>query len=156
MSTTTSTYTTPTDTQIVMRRDVRAPRELVFDAHTKAEHLRQWMLGPDGWEMTVCEVDLRVGGAWRYAWRNADGRDMEMTGEYVAVEAPERVVFTERWGDEWPEATSELLLTEEAGTTTITMTMTYASKEVRDAALAVGMTDGMDVSYDRLDALLAA
>lgn len=139
-----------------MRRDVRAPRELVFDAHTRPEHLRRWLLGPDGWEMNVCEIDLRPGGAWRYGWHHADGRDMSMSGEYRVVERPERLVFTERWGDEWPETSNELLLTESGGVTTVTLTMTYASKDARDAALATGMADGMDVSYDRLDALVAA
>jgi uncharacterized protein YndB with AHSA1/START domain len=78
-----SVWTTPSDTEIVVVRDFNAPRDLIFAAFTEPEHVRQWLLGPDGWTMPICEIDLRVGGAWRYGWRNpSDGREFEMHGEY--------------------------------------------------------------------------
>src|SRR5512144_2450262 len=123
---------TPTDLEIVVERDFNAPRELVFEAFTKPELVRRWLLGPDGWTMPVCEIDLRVGGAWRVVWRRDDGRELELTGVYRDVKAPERIVNTERWGAEWPESLNTAVFTESGGRTTITLTMKYASKKVRD------------------------
>jgi uncharacterized protein YndB with AHSA1/START domain len=102
----------------------------------------------------VCEIDLRPGGKWRYVWRNGDGSEMEMAGEYREVVRPERLVTTEKWGPEWPETVNTVVLTESDRLTTITLTVTYPSKEARDAALQTGMKEGMDVSYARLDELL--
>jgi uncharacterized protein YndB with AHSA1/START domain len=149
-----TSYTTPTDREVVITRVVNAPRRLVFDAWTKPEHLKQWLTGWEGWSLPVCEIDLRPGGKWRYVWRNADGAEMEMAGDYREVVPPERLVTTERWGPEWPETLNTVVLTEQDRQTTITLTVTYPSKEARDAALATGMKEGMDVSYARLDELL--
>jgi uncharacterized protein YndB with AHSA1/START domain len=149
-----TTYTTPNDLEVVAVRVVAAPRRLVFDAWTKPEHVQRWLLGPEGWSMPVCEIDLRAGGAWRFGWRKDDGRTMEMTGKYLEVVPPERIVHTERWGGEWPEARVTTVFAESGGKTTITLTMRYASKEVRDRVLETGMTGGMDVSFVRLDQLL--
>jgi uncharacterized protein YndB with AHSA1/START domain len=77
--------------ELVMVRSFDAPRELVFRAFTSPEHLPHWMLGPDDWEMTACEVDLRPGGRWRFAWRNRDSSTMEMGGRYLEVEPPARL-----------------------------------------------------------------
>ena len=145
----------PSDREIVITRDFNAPRRLVFDAWTKPEHVPHWMLGPEGWTMPVCEIDLRPGGAWRFVWRNSDGTEMEMHGVYREVTPPERVVNTESWGGDWPETLNTLLLSEEDGKTTTTSTMLYPSKEARDAALKTGMKEGVDQSYDRLDAYLS-
>ena len=112
------------------------------------------MLGPPGWTMPVCEMDLRPGGSWRYTWRKSDGAEMTITGSVREVAPPERLVTTESWGPEWPETVNSLVLTESAGQTTITLTILYPSKQARDAALATGMKDGMDPSFARLDALL--
>lgn len=147
----TTTYETPTDTEVVATRVFAAPRHLVWKAWTEPEHIARWMLGPEGWTMPVCEMDLRPGGRWRYVWRKGSGTEMEMTGSVLEVVAPERLVTTERWGGDWPEATNTLVLTESAGRTTMTLTMRYVSKDVRDRALGTGMTGGMDVSFDRLD-----
>ena len=98
-----TTFTTPSDVEIVMTRDIEAPRALVFDAYTRPEHVPRWMLGPDGWTMSVCEIDLRPGGAWHFVWRKADGTEMDMRGEYQEVVRPERLVNTERWGGDWPK-----------------------------------------------------
>jgi uncharacterized protein YndB with AHSA1/START domain len=151
-----TTFATPSDTEIVMTRVVDAPRSLVFEAWTRPEHVRSWMLGPEGWTMPVCEIDLRPGGEWRFVWRKADGSEMEMRGEYREVAPPERVVTTERWGPEWPETINTLELTEENGRTTITNRVRYPSKEARDAALQTGMKEGASQSFDRLAEYLSS
>ena len=144
-------FTTPSDTEIAMSRIFDAPRSLVFEAFTNAEHLRHWMLGPEGWTMPVCEIDLRPGGAWHFVWRNDDGTEMEMTGEYREITAPERMVSTESWGGDWPETIVTLTLDEaQDGKTRMTQTVLYPSTEARDAALETGMKDGAAISYDRL------
>ncbi len=104
--------------------------------------------------MPICEIDLRPGGAWHFGWRKADGSEMEMRGEYREVTPPERLVSTESWGGDWPETINTLVLSEEDGRTTITQTVLYPSKEARDAALATGMKDGADSSFDRLAELV--
>jgi uncharacterized protein YndB with AHSA1/START domain len=143
-------FTTPSDREIAMTRVFEAPRSLVWDAHTDPEHVTQWMLGPEGWTMPVCEIDLRAGGEWHFTWRRSDGSELDMRGEYREVVPPERLVSTESWGEDWPETLNTLLLTEEDGKTTLTNTMLYPSKETRDAALETGMKDGATVSLDRL------
>lgn len=150
-----TTYTMPSEREIVGRRVFDAPREMVFEAWTSCEHVPHWMLGPEGWTMPVCEIDLRVGGSWRFVWRKPDGSEMEMGGDYREVERPERLVSTERWGDEWPEALNTMVLAEEDGRTTMTLTMRYDSEDIRDAAMDTGMTSGMDRSFDLLDEHLA-
>ncbi len=149
-----TTFTTPSDREIVMTRVVDAPRRLVFEAWTKPEHLPHWMLGPEGWTMPVCAIDLRPGGAWHFAWRRSDGTEMEMRGVYREVTPPERLVSTESWGGNWPETLNTLVLSEEDGKTTITNTVLYSSKEARDAALQTGMKEGMSQGFDRLDEYL--
>jgi uncharacterized protein YndB with AHSA1/START domain len=148
-------YTTPSDRESVVTRVVDAPRRLVFEAHTNPAHLPHWMLGPEGWTMPVCEIDLRPGGAWHFVWRKSDGTEMAMRGVYQEVVPPERLVSTESWGDDWPETVNTLLLSEQDGKTTITSRILYPSKEARDAALKTGMQDGMSQTYDRLAEYLA-
>src|SRR5690242_2150478 len=98
-----TTLTTPSDREIVVTRAVSAPRRLVFEAFTNPVHVPRWMLGPQGWSMPVCEIDLRPGGAWRFVWRHADGAEMEIRGVYQAIEPPERLVSIEIWGGDWPD-----------------------------------------------------
>jgi uncharacterized protein YndB with AHSA1/START domain len=150
-----TTFATPSDLEIVVTRTVHAPRELVFDAWTKPEHVSNWMLGPDGYTMPVCEIDLRPGGAWHFVWRGPGGHEMEMHGEYLVISPRERLVATERWGGDWPETLNTVELAEEDGWTTITQTTLFPSKEARDAALGTGMESGMTQSFDRLAAYLA-
>jgi uncharacterized protein YndB with AHSA1/START domain len=145
-----TTFTTPSDREVTMTRVFDAPRRLVFEAWTSPKHLPHWMLGPEGWTMPVCEVDLRPGGAWRFVWRKADGSEMEMHGVYREVKPPERVVSTESWGGEWPETINTLTLTEKDGRTTMSQTVLYPSKDARDAAMKTGMKDGASMSFDRL------
>lgn len=149
-----TSYETPTDTQVVITRVVDAPRRIVFDAWTNPKYVPRWLLGPPGWTMPVCEIDLRPGGTWHYVWRRTDGSEMAMRGSYKEVVPPERLVSTESWGPQWPETVNTLVLAESGGRTTITLTIAYPSREARDAALQTGMKDGMEQGYARLDALL--
>ena len=146
--------TTPTDLEILTTRVFDAPRRLVFEAWTNPEYLPHWMLGPDGWTMTACDVDLRRGGTWHFAWRHTDGREMSMHGVYREVVPPERLVFTEVWGGNWPETLNTNVLTEANGKTTMKASMRYPTKDARDTALKSGMKDGMAISSNRLAALL--
>jgi uncharacterized protein YndB with AHSA1/START domain len=136
---------------VVLTRVVDAPRRLVWETWTNPEHVPQWMTGPDGWTMPVCEIDLRAGGGWHFVWRKADGTEMDMRGAYREVTPPERLVSTESWGENWLETVNTLILSEKGGKTTITQVILYPSKEARDAALKTGMKEGMDQSFDRLD-----
>ena len=145
-----TTFTTPSDREIVMTRVFDAPRRLVFEAWTNPRHLPHWMLGPEGWTMPVCEIDLRPGGAWHFVWRRSDGTEMGMRGVYREVRPPERMVCTESWGGEWPETINTLTLTEKDGKTTMSQTVLYPSKDARDAAMKTGMQDGASISFDRL------
>jgi uncharacterized protein YndB with AHSA1/START domain len=149
-----TTYTTPGDTDFVMVRVLDAPRKVVWDAWTNPKHIPMWLLGPEGWTMPVCELDLRVGGKWRYVWRKGDGSEMTLTGVVKEVMPPEKLVMTESWGEPWPETLNTLVLKEEAGQTHVTLTVTYPTKEARDAALKTGASDGMDQGFARLDKLL--
>jgi uncharacterized protein YndB with AHSA1/START domain len=149
--------TTPTDFEIVMTRTFEVPRALLFDAFTKPELIARWLLGPDGWSMPVCDVDLRAGGAYRYVWRNdTDGREFGVYGVYREIVRPERIVHTEQFDQPWYP--SESLITtsfaEEDGRSTVTMTQRFDSREVRDAALESGMEHGVAASYDRLAVIL--
>jgi uncharacterized protein YndB with AHSA1/START domain len=144
------------DREIVMTRVFNAPRPLVWDAFTRPELVKRWLLGPDGWSMPVCEIDLRVGGSYRYVWRHTDGTEMGMGGVYREIEIPERVVATEKFDEAWypGEAVGTLLLVEQAGRTTVTQTMVYDSPQTRDAVLKSPMETGVAASYDRLETLV--
>ncbi len=151
--------TTSGDRELVMTRVFDAPRKLVFDAHTKPELVKRWLLGPPGWSMPVCEIDLRVGGKYRYVWRHdTNGTEMGMGGVYREIRAPERLVSTERFDEAWypGEAVGTLVLVEQGGRTTLTHTMRYESREARDAVIKSNMEKGVTASYDRLAELLAS
>ena len=152
------TVTTPSDREVLVTRSFSAPRQLVWDCHTKPELIRRWMLGPDGWSMPICEIDLRVGGKYRYRWRNdADGAEFGFIGVYETIEAPRRLVATENLdGMEGAGALNTLVFEEKNGVTAMTLTMRFESKEARDGALATGMTDGMETSYRRLEEVAEA
>ena len=134
-----------------------APRPLVWDCWTKPELLTRWLTGPPGWTMIVCEVDLRVGGAYRYGWRwDEDGSEMGMGGVHREVVAPERIVNTQLFDEDWTdgEAIGTLTLTEADGKTTSVNTILYASKEARDMAIQTGMKDGMEAGLVKMDEVL--
>lgn len=147
----TTTYTLISDREVAIAREFHAPKELVWDVWTKPEHLPHWMTGPDGWVMSVCKIDLRPEGKFRYVWSRQDGSEMQITGTYKEIDPPVQLVNTESWGGEWPDTVDALVLTEENGVTTATLTILYPSKEKRDAALQTGMKDGLNRGYDRLD-----
>ena len=150
--------TTPSEREIVMSRVFDAPRHLVFEAWTKPELLKRWLGVRGGWSMAVCEVDLRVGGAYRFVWRGPDGAEMGMGGVYREIVAPERLVATESFDDPWypGEALDTTVLVEEGGKTTATTTVLYESEEIRDAVLESGMARGVAESYDMLAEYLAS
>ncbi len=150
--------TTPSERELVMTREFAAPRGMVFDALTKPELVRRWLLGPPGWTMPVCDIDLRVGGKYRYVWRNADGREMGMGGTFKEMVRASRLVATESYDDHWTggETLVTTELVETRGTTTVSTTVRYATREARDAALKMGATKGLEASYVRLDELLTA
>lgn len=147
--------TTPTDREIVLSREFDAPRALVFKALTTPELLKRW-LGPRDWTLETCEIDLRVGGAWRQVHRGPDGSEMGMRGVYREVSPPDRIVTTEAF-DGWAEgeATVTTTLAEHAGRTTMTTTVLYPSREVRDGMLSTDMESGVGEGYDRLAELLS-
>jgi uncharacterized protein YndB with AHSA1/START domain len=148
--------TTPSDSEIRMTRLFNAPRGLVFEAMTKPEHVQQWWgrLG-DGYSVPVCEIDLRVGGAWRFVNRHPRG-EAAFHGEYREVNPPGRLVFTEIF-EQFPDTVSVVTaeFTEEDGKTRLTATVQYPSKMVRDMVMASGMAKGAGISYDRLEDLVA-
>jgi len=148
--------TTPSDQEIRLTRLFNAPRQLVFDAMTQPEHVRQWWgrLG-EGYSVPVCEIDLRVGGRWRFVNRHPKG-DAVFYGEYREITPPSGLVFTEIFAD-YPDSVSVVTTeyTEEDGKTRLTATVRYPSREVRDMVIASGMSRGAAISYDRLEELLA-
>ncbi|HET6899342.1 MAG TPA: SRPBCC family protein [Vicinamibacteria bacterium] len=150
--------TTPSDREIAMIRTFDAPRRLVFDAFTKPELIRRWLGVRAGWSMPVCEVDLRVGGKYRYVWRGPKGNDMGMGGVFREIVAPERIVATEKFDDAWypGEAVDTTAFVEKGGRTTVTMTVLYESKEARDGVLAGPMATGVTESFDKLAEYLAS
>ena len=149
---------TPSDRKVVIRREFDAPRELVFDCHTKPDLVRRWLLGPPGWTMPVCDIDLRVGGRYRYVWRGPDGQELAVGGSFRLIERPARIDTTELFDQDWTggETTVITRFTEAGGRTTATLTVLYSSKQAREGALATGMTEGMEAGYQRLDELLAS
>ncbi|MFV0372689.1 SRPBCC domain-containing protein, partial [Microbacterium sp.] len=143
------------DTHVRITRLVEGPRELVWRAHHEPDLLRQWLLGPDGWQMVECEV----GDTYRYVWQrgNDEATRFGFEGETILSDAPRRAVTAERMmGVDGPGTTNDLQLYEEDGATLLTLLIEYPSRELRDQILATGMTDGMEASYVRLESVLAA
>ena len=150
--------TTPSEREIAMTRVFDAPRSLVFDAWTKPELLKRWLGVRGGWTFAVCEVDLKVGGAYRFVWRGPDGREMGMGGVYREIVRPERLVATEKFDESWYEgdALDTTTFVERGGKTTATTTVRYVSQEVRDAVLKTPMLTGVAESYDKMAEVLAS
>jgi uncharacterized protein YndB with AHSA1/START domain len=150
--------TTPTDREIAMTRVFDAPRRLVFDAWTKPELLKRWLGVFGGWSLAVCEIDLRVGGAYRFVWHRPNGTTMGMGGVYQEIVPAERIVSTESFDDPWyeGEAVDTVVFAESGGKTTLTNTVRYASKDVRGAVLTSPMEGGVAKSYDKLAEILAS
>jgi uncharacterized protein YndB with AHSA1/START domain len=152
----------PSDREVEVTRSFRAPRALVYRAYTEPDLVRRWLLGPPGWSMPVCEMDVRVGGRYRWRWRSDDnGSEFGFSGTFREVQPPSRLVHTEAYdpgsvGGGYPgqDAIVTVTFTEDAGVTTVKSSIDFGSKEARDAAIATGMTDGMEQSYQLLDRLL--
>ena len=147
---------TPSDLEIQVTRDFPAPRQLVFDAFTQPELVRRWLLGPPGWTMPVCEIDLRVGGAYRYVWQKQGVPDMGMGGIFREIVSPERLVATEKFDEAWypGEAVDTTVFIDKGEVTGVTITVLYQSKEARDTARRSGMEQGMAAGYNRLEEML--
>ena len=154
--------TLPSEREVKVTRSFKAPRALVYRAYTEPQLVQRWLLGPPGWSMPVCEMDVRVGGRYRWRWRNdQDGSEFGFTGTFREVQPAARLVHTEAYdpgtvGDGYPgnEAIVVITFGEESGVTTVTTLIDFGSKDARDAAVATGMTDGMEQSYELLDRLL--
>ncbi|HYI93459.1 MAG TPA: SRPBCC family protein [Bryobacteraceae bacterium] len=155
LNTGTLQITIPGEREIQMTRVFDAPRHLVFEAFSKPELLKRWF-GPRGWSLVVCEVDLKVGGGFRFVLRGPDGRDMGMRGVYREIVRPERSVHMESFDDFPGEAEVTSVFVEKEGKTTLTVTVLYPSKEVRDAVIQSGMEHGAAESYDKLAELLSS
>jgi len=160
----TAEVTLPNSREVRVVRSFDAPRDLVYRAYTTPALMQRWCLGPPGWTMPVCEMDVTVGGDYRWRWRaDEDASEFGFHGTFLEVDAPERLRHTEFFdpgdtGEDMGEghAVVTVSFAENDGVTTVTTDIEYQSPEARDAAMATGMTDGMEMSYKNLDELLAA
>jgi uncharacterized protein YndB with AHSA1/START domain len=148
--------TTPSDLEIAMARDFDAPRALVWEMFTRPEHVRQWW-GYKHLEITVCEIDLRVGGAYRYSGRTPNGTEVPFCGVYREIVAPERMTYTEIFDVPMArdhEGVVTTTFTEKAGKTTVYSVVRYDTKETRDMVLGSGMESGVESGYAQIDTML--
>ena len=144
--------TLPSDLEIAGVREFDAPRTLVFECHTRPEHLRNWW-GMN--QLSVCEVDLRPGGAWRFVERNEEGEEFGFRGDYREISPPDRLVYTFEYEGMPGHVSVETVTFEEREGRTIIRTLTvFDSKEDRDTMIESGMEEGANVTYNRLDAYL--
>jgi len=154
--------TLPSEREVRVTRAFRAPRAMVYRAYTEPALVQRWMLGPPGWTMPVCEMDVRVGGQYRWRWKsNDDGSEFGFSGVFREIEPGSRLVHSERYepgtpGDDYPgdEAIVTVTFSEAGGITTVRTLIDFGSKDARDAAVATGMTDGMEQSYQLLERVL--
>jgi uncharacterized protein YndB with AHSA1/START domain len=145
------------DTQIQVVREFDAPRSLVYMAFVTPALVKRWLLGPPGWTMPVCDIDLRIGGKYHYRWESGEkGSAFGLWGTFEAIEPENRLVARESFEDTEPsgEAKVDTLFADHGKATRVTYIITAESREARDAALATGMTDGMEMSFKQLDAIL--
>jgi len=147
------TLTTEGDTHVVVTRRFAARPEAVWRAHTEAELLRKWLLGPEGWTMPVCISEARPGGRIRYEWTDGQGGGFHLTGEYVSLEPFSRIVHVERMHlpDPTPDNHVETRFAADGDGTLMTMRMTLPDADTRAAMLATGMDQGMEASYARME-----
>jgi len=151
----------PSDSEVRLMRQFKAPPDLVYKAYTTPALMRRWLTAMPGWTMPVCEMELRVGGKYRWYWRNEEnGQEFGFTGVFRDLIPKQKFVHTQVFdpgtmgGDMGDEAIITVEFAEKGGFTVVTTTMDYGTKESREAAMSTGMTDGMEMSYKALDKLL--
>jgi len=149
------TMTTPSEKVVCVTRQFDALPELVWRTFTEPELVKRWLTGPPGHTMPVCEIDLRVGGSWKYVWKMPDDTLMTAYGKYQEVKLHERIVHTETF-EQWPDNSSFVTtrFNAQQGGTQVTTLMEFDSETTRDMVLQTGMTEGMEMSYQGLDQLL--
>lgn len=146
--------TLPSDREILLTRVFDAPRELVFEAHSKPEHVRRWW-GPRRYELAVCEMDFRPGGTWRFVQRDTEGNEYGFHGEYREIVRPERLAYTfEYEGAPGQVSVETITFDEDEGRTLATNLVVFPTPEARDAMIASGMESGAAESMDRLEEYL--
>ncbi|APR85012.1 Putative glutathione S-transferase-related transmembrane protein [Minicystis rosea] len=152
-----TTLELPSDREILITRSFSAPTHLVFEAMTRPEHVKRWWSPRSRGVMLVCDIDLRVGGGYRYVMRTNDGMEVGFSGKYLEIDAPHRVVQTEVF-DPFPDSPAmvTVTLTEHAGTTKLASLSRYPSKEVRDMVISTGMESGMRESMLQLSEVVAS
>jgi len=155
----------PSDCEVRVVRTFNAPRQLLWDAHTKPELMQKWCVGYPGWTLPVCEMDVREGGKYRWRWKSdEDGAEFGFFGTFSEVKAPSKLAHDQYYdpGDmDYAMPVGDpclvsLELSEQAGVTTLVCMMKFVSKEARDEAVSTGMTDGMEHNYAHLDDLFKA
>jgi len=146
----------PSDRELRVTRTFAAPRALVFDCWTKEDLLKQWLTGPPGWSFATCTSDLRVGGQYRFVWKDQGSGTLGLTGTFREIARPGRLVSTEIFDQDWTggETIVTILLTEDAGVTTLMQTIQYSSQAARDGAAGGGMTQGMEMGFQKLEEFL--
>ena len=144
------------DRELVITRLFDAPHEMVFEAFTKPVLLKRWLLGPPGLTMPTCAVDLKVGGTYRYVWRNDEGEELGVTGTFKEIIRSVKLVHTEKFDEAWfpGEAIMTTTLSNQNGKTLLTGTILYETKEARDMVIESGMEEGVGQSYDNLEEIL--
>ena len=151
-----TTVSQPSEREVQITRSFAASAASLFAAYTQPELIKRWQSGPEGWRLTTCRIDLRVDGRYRYEWQHTDGEQMGMSGTFLEIDAPSRLVTTELFDADWTGGETVVTTTfvERNGTTTVTTTIGYSSQAARDGALGTGMTEGMEASYGQLEHLL--
>jgi uncharacterized protein YndB with AHSA1/START domain len=142
--------------ELVITRVFNAPHEMVFDAFTKPVLLKKWLLGPPGWTMPTCSVELKIGGTYRYVWRNEEGEELGVGGAFQEIVKPTKLVHTEKFDEAWypGESVITTVLKDQGGKTLLTGTILYETKEARDMVLKSNMEEGVGLSYDNLEDIL--
>ena len=150
------TLKTEGDRYVVVTRRFAAPPEAVYRAHTDPELIQKWLLGPEGWTMPVCINEARCGGKIRYEWTNGKGKGFYLTGEYIELEPPRRILHVERMflPDQTPDNRIETTFEPDGEGTLMTMRMTLPDEKTRSQMLATNMEHGMEASYARLEGML--
>jgi uncharacterized protein YndB with AHSA1/START domain len=150
------TLKTEGETHIVATRRFAAPPEAVYRAHTDPKLIQQWLLGPEGWTMPVCINEAKAGGQFRYEWSNGKGHDFYITGEFLELDPPRRIVHVERMflPERTPDNHVETRFDPDGTGTLMTMRMTLPDAQTRAAMLATGMEHGMEASYTRLERMI--